>query len=673
MPGEQGPEKDAMISGMLLARRYLLGDIVGQVNALTVYRAIDQRLDRPVTLELLDRSQVDDPRVIARFEHHARVLASHPHHDLVGVHDIGEDGHVLYAVLEPVQGATLAELLSQRAPVPQSQAIDLSVAIASALEAADSLDILDVLPDTAAIHVREASRVKVGGLLYTAVGQYLLPTDGTRDAQIVRALALNLVALLVGPDRVSNDPASDIPPSAPAGLRRLVARALTPMADDSPLSLHDWSHSLRNFQASAQHVTAVVPRVTGSAGVHTVPTRRTMVLPRTASSVVIRPSSQRQQLRRAASAPAVATSCLPVLLSLLGLVLAGSLLIGGAMYFSGRPLRNGSAAVGFATSTPIPPTVTANNLATPTEHAVIAGIATETIQPTATGTPTATATPTETATGTATETPTSGTPTAGTPTVGTPTSAPTSTPTSVPTATPTRTVTVAPAPTETPVATATPPPIATPTSAPPTRTAIPLAAVPNVVGQQFDRAAVALSQLGISLQKEAEQETDQAPPGQIIAQTPSEGALVPAGSTIRVITARPLPLPRVPNVIGQTLDAAQKALIAIGLPSKASTTPSQEPEGRVIGQQPPAGTQVPRGTQVLLVVSAGDKVSVPNVVGMTEQDAQNAIKAAGLTTAQANNSGSSPAVPIGRVESETPSAGSLVPRGTTVYINVRTR
>ena len=61
---------------------------------------------------------------------------------------------------------------------------------------------------------------------------------------------------------------------------------------------------------------------------------------------------------------------------------------------------------------------------------------------------------------------------------------------------------------------------------------------------------------------------------------------------------------------------------------------------------------------------------VPAVVGLTEEQAQQAIKGAGLTTSFPNYQ-TFTSQPAGHVLSQQPQAGTAVPKGTTVYIAVR--
>jgi hypothetical protein len=64
----------------------------------------------------------------------------------------------------------------------------------------------------------------------------------------------------------------------------------------------------------------------------------------------------------------------------------------------------------------------------------------------------------------------------------------------------------------------------------------------------------------------------------------------------------------VPNIVGQSKDAALAALRALGLDGSFSTANSAQPAGVVISQQQPAGSQVSFGSTVNFVISAGQVV-----------------------------------------------------------------
>jgi membrane peptidoglycan carboxypeptidase len=88
----------------------------------------------------------------------------------------------------------------------------------------------------------------------------------------------------------------------------------------------------------------------------------------------------------------------------------------------------------------------------------------------------------------------------------------------------------------------------------------------------------------------------------------------------------------VPKVVGLMLNAATKALADANFTADPTDVPSSEPKGTVVAQSPSAGTHAVLGSAVHISVSTGHaaKKVVPNVIGMSEADAQAALEAAGF-------------------------------------------
>ena len=95
------------------------------------------------------------------------------------------------------------------------------------------------------------------------------------------------------------------------------------------------------------------------------------------------------------------------------------------------------------------------------------------------------------------------------------------------------------------------------------------------------------------------------------------------------------------------------------------------PSATVVGQNPPSGTRVPRGStvQVLyeLVAPAVSQVAVPDLRGQTLAAAQRLLLASGLSGTVSVVRGTGPSVVTG----QSPAPGTLVPRGSTVRFTVR--
>jgi len=105
--------------------------------------------------------------------------------------------------------------------------------------------------------------------------------------------------------------------------------------------------------------------------------------------------------------------------------------------------------------------------------------------------------------------------------------------------------------------------------------------------------------------------------GTIIDQRPAPNAVVVPGNTVDVVLAA---TPVVPDLAGQTVDAARRLLTAQLLTVGSITTKiSSDPQGTVVEQQPRADAEARPGSAVNLVIAEG--IEVPSLVGLTPEEA----------------------------------------------------
>ena len=124
----------------------------------------------------------------------------------------------------------------------------------------------------------------------------------------------------------------------------------------------------------------------------------------------------------------------------------------------------------------------------------------------------------------------------------------------------------------------------------------------------------------------------------------------------------------VPNLVGMPSVDAIQAIRDAGLePGDITEENSDEAEpGTVLSQDPEADTSVAAGTKVNLVVSLGaDLAEVPNLEGMTEDEARRAIEDAGFVP-DPQPTEYNEEVPSGQIVSQSPEPGSMAPRGSAV-------
>ena len=167
----------------------------------------------------------------------------------------------------------------------------------------------------------------------------------------------------------------------------------------------------------------------------------------------------------------------------------------------------------------------------------------------------------------------------------------------------------------------------------PTPSASPTAvAVPDVSGMSETAAQSTIEGLGLVYEKGDDVNSDTIDAGLAVSTDPGEGTSVLLGSTVTVHFSSGSAMVNVPDVSGQSQADARTAITDAGLTVGDVTTEdsTEVASGAVIRTDPVAGTSVERGSSVSLVVSSG-KTTVPSVVGLSQEEAQSAITAAGLT------------------------------------------
>jgi eukaryotic-like serine/threonine-protein kinase len=114
-----------------LLDRYIVERELGRGGMATVYLARDQRHDRDVALKVLD--QAITPVGAERFLREIRIAAKLTHPHVLGVHDSGETGGLLFYVMPYVEGETLRERLTREGALPIGDSVRLMRELADAM------------------------------------------------------------------------------------------------------------------------------------------------------------------------------------------------------------------------------------------------------------------------------------------------------------------------------------------------------------------------------------------------------------------------------------------------------------------------------------------------------------------------------------------------------------
>lgn len=139
---------------------YRIEKKIGSGGMGDVYLAQDTRLDRQVALKLLSKSIADDTDRLLRFEREARAASALNHPNILTVYEFGEAEGIQFLAAEYVTGRTLRQIVEAGA-LPMETAIEITIQIASALQAAHSAGIVhrDIKPEN--VMIREDGYVKV--------------------------------------------------------------------------------------------------------------------------------------------------------------------------------------------------------------------------------------------------------------------------------------------------------------------------------------------------------------------------------------------------------------------------------------------------------------------------------------------------------------------------------
>lgn len=152
--------------------------------------------------------------------------------------------------------------------------------------------------------------------------------------------------------------------------------------------------------------------------------------------------------------------------------------------------------------------------------------------------------------------------------------------------------------------------------------------VPQVVGMDRTTAENTLRDAQLEPTFSTEN-SDSVPEKHVIKMDPSSGTSVESGSSVAVTVSDGPGTVEVPNdLVGQSLDNARNALreagLSVGMVSTANS--ATVAENVVMSTDPAGGTSLDRDSPVQLQVSTG-RVTVPDVVGMSRSEAEDALRA----------------------------------------------
>ncbi len=596
--------------GMLLEGRYRIDSRIARGGMATVYRGLDERLDRVVAIKIMHPGLAEDADFLARFTREAKAAARLSSGNVVSVFDQGCHDGVVFLVMELVTGRTLRDVLAERVRLSPAQAMSVLEPVLLALSAAHRAGLVhrDIKPENVLLGddgsvkvadfglaraVEAASMTLTRGVLIGTVA-YLAPeqvSSGSADERAdVYAAGLVLFEMLTGTVPYAGETAvsvayrhvhEDVPPPSsrvavhPA-LDALTVRATRRDPGARPADAGAFLAELRDVRDDLGLTSVAIPTAVRSGA----PSQQTVAVDLTTGAEPAAPARVRRRRR-------VPVAMLTILL--LGLIAAGSGWWLGAGRYTSAPSLTGLTQQ------------QATSKAERSGFSVKAGPkAFDEVVP-----------------------------------VG-----------SVISQSPAATDRIRKG------------------------SAITLTVslgkerykVPKVVGLPRSAAEAQLKRVKLTPNVQM-RFSDSVPAGTVISQLPSAGTSVrPATPVTLVVSNGPAPV-QVPSVVGATLRSAKKQLDEAGLSSDVTRQHSETvPKDKVISQSPASGT-LPQGATVKLTVSDGPPlVKVPDVKGMKIGPAERALRAAGFTVTVVNFLFGD------TVRSQSPDGGQLAPKGSAVRI-----
>ena len=154
-------EGDGTLIGRVFDNRYEVVRTLGSGGMADVYLANDQLLGRPVALKMLSSRYAHDAQFVERFRREASSAAGLNHPNIVQIYDRGEAEGTYYIAMEYLEGRSLKEIILKYAPLSPDLLVSVSVQILEALRFAHRRDVIhrDIKPQN--IIIDGDGRVKV--------------------------------------------------------------------------------------------------------------------------------------------------------------------------------------------------------------------------------------------------------------------------------------------------------------------------------------------------------------------------------------------------------------------------------------------------------------------------------------------------------------------------------
>lgn len=197
-----------------------------------------------------------------------------------------------------------------------------------------------------------------------------------------------------------------------------------------------------------------------------------------------------------------------------------------------------------------------------------------------------------------------------------------------------------------------------------------LKSVPTLTGKARDVAIAEIQKAGLSAQVGDPVLASDCTEGTVVKQNPLPTTSVRQNGTVTIQLCGGKPEVRVPaGLKGSKRESAIARLTEAKLKYDIKTVNDEASEDEVLKVDPPEGESVPENTKITLTVSNGKVREVPDVVGLSQEEATRVLRNDGFTVV-VQNGPEVPADQAGKVTDQSPNGKEKKPTGTRVTIKV---
>ncbi len=148
-------------AGMFIADRYEVLEKIGTGGMSDVYRAKDHILGREVAIKVLKSEFCGDATFVAKFRSEAQSAAGLEDPNIVNIYDVGSENGMHYIVMEYIDGITLKTYIEKKGQLNYKEAISIAIQVGRGIGAAHAKSIIhrDIKPQN--IIISTDGKVKV--------------------------------------------------------------------------------------------------------------------------------------------------------------------------------------------------------------------------------------------------------------------------------------------------------------------------------------------------------------------------------------------------------------------------------------------------------------------------------------------------------------------------------